>query len=533
MINTSWYTKIKKYKSDFIFVLLFSIFSLVYYSGVIDKGPLSTHVWRQTDCLSLTHHYAQGANFLSPEMHLQLGDNFTSGKTAGEFPVLYYIVGKLWNLFGESYLIYRVFYLFILFTGLYALYKSFTILFKDSYWAIAIALLIFTSPVYVFYGVSFLTDVPAMSFIFIALYFLIKYIQGKKKVQFFIAMLFFTLAGLIKISSLISFAFIGVIFFLELFPFKTLGYRKLFNHKLYEWLGFTLVLALIFSWYYYAHYFNSIHSFKYTFNNIYPLWLMNNHDISNLIKDIKYHVSQVFFSKTILYCLLFIFLINLMLIKKMPLLGFLSNIIITLGSIAYFILWAPLMGVHDYYYSALLILFIAIIIPFIYFVKSNHNEIFKSKIVKVFIGLILGFNFWYCYTINHLKTLQIENKPFPIVGNHEFVNYMTWLNWDIKTNLYRFERMKPYVKELGIKKTDKVISLPDPTLNATLYLLNQKGWTNFSNYNTSEQIDLLIQNGAKYLFISNPDLLNEEFLKPFMQNEIGGFEGVKIFKLSE
>ena len=526
--------KLKEFRfiqKDLIFVLLFTVFAVSYYDSVLDKGPLNTHVWRQTDCLSLTHYYANGSNFFSPEMHIQLGDNKTSGRTAGEFPILYFIVGILWSLFGESYIIYRLFYLMILFLGLFSFYKSLQILFKDFYWSIVVSLLLFTSPVYVFYGVSFLTDIPAMSFIFIALYFLLQYSQKKIRKFFFVSMGFFALAGLIKISSLIAFVFISIIFLLELFSIKTLGSRKLFNHQKLEWIGFSAVVLCIFSWYSYAHYYNSIHTFKYTFNSIHPLWLIGESDIHTLIKDIKSFVSQVFFSKPILYAFMFTFIMNLTLWKKIPLFAYLSNIIIAIGSIIYFILWAPLMGIHDYYYSALLILFIGILIPFIWFIRSNYPDFFKGYRLKTFIGLFLIYNFFYCVSVTKLKTLSTKNNNYIMIGNHDFVDFMTWTNWDVQNNWHRYEKMRPYIREIGIKEEDKVICIPDASFNSSLFLLNQKGWTNFENYSTTKEIEELIQKGAKYLFISNPDFLNKEFLTPFLTEQIGDYKGIKIFKL--
>jgi hypothetical protein len=464
-------------------------------------------------------------------MHVQLGDDNQSGKTAGEFPILYFIVGKLWMLFGESYLLYRLFYLLILFVGLYAFYKSLRILFKDLYWSNVIALLFFTSPVYVYYGVSFLTDVPAISFILIALYFLLWYCQKNSKKLFFLSMLFFALAGLIKISSLIAFVFIFSIFILELFPIKTLGNRKLFSHKNHEWIGLGAVILCVFLWYFYAGYYNEIHGFKYTFNSIYPAWLLNKDDTTKIIKEIKYMVSPVFFSKPILFGFLFIPFVNLTLWKRIPIFAYLSSIIILIGAIIYFILWAPLMGVHDYYYSALLILFVGILIPFFWFIKSNYPVVFKGYILKIFIGLFLVYNFFYCLSVTKLKTLNQKNGSYVMIGNHDFVDLMTWTNWEIKSNWYRYKQMRPYIREIGIMEEDKVICIPDASFNISLYMLNQKGWTNFNNYSTTEEIDNLINKGAKYLFISNPDFLNKEFLSPYLKEQIGEFKGVNIFKL--
>ena len=226
MIKSNILNKLSRFKHDFIFVLLFIIFASFYYDSVLSKGPLNAHMWRQTDCLSITRNYSQGVHFLQPEMDILLADNHSTGKTAGEFPILYYTVGIIWKYLGESYLTYRLFYLLILFAGIVAFYKSLKILFKAPFWAIVISALLFTSPVYASYGVSFLTDAPAFSFVLIGLYFLLQYHKKRSIKIFYLAMAFFALGGLIKISSLIAFLFLFIIFLWEsIFCIQSLGNR--------------------------------------------------------------------------------------------------------------------------------------------------------------------------------------------------------------------------------------------------------------------------------------------------------------------
>lgn len=85
------------------------LLSLLYLTPMLGEGMMRTHMWRQADCLSITHHYYTGNPFLEPEMHIQLGHNYTTGKSAGEFPVLYYMVAGFWKVFGKSYLSFRLF----------------------------------------------------------------------------------------------------------------------------------------------------------------------------------------------------------------------------------------------------------------------------------------------------------------------------------------------------------------------------------------------------------------------------------------
>ena len=111
--NKNWRAVFSKY--DLNFLVLFLGISILFYSSIMNEGPLNTHIWRQADCLSITKKYYDGAPFLEPQMHLLFGDEKTSGRSAGEFPILYYSVAQIWKVFGVSYFAFRLFYFSILF----------------------------------------------------------------------------------------------------------------------------------------------------------------------------------------------------------------------------------------------------------------------------------------------------------------------------------------------------------------------------------------------------------------------------------
>jgi|TARA_R110000737_G_scaffold124893_1_gene157323 hypothetical protein len=529
MTKSKWKVDLNGYAGDIIFVLLFVLFAAFYYDSFLTKGPFTNHAWRQTDCLSLTYNYMEGANFFSPEVHNQLGDDLTSGKTAGEFPILYYTVGQLWKITGESYFVYRFVYLIILFTGLFALFKALKLLLKDWFLATFIPLLLFTSPVFVIYGVSFLTDIPAFCFVLIAGYFLTAYYFKKSSKYFWLAMLFFSLAGLIKVSSLIGFVFIFGIFILENLSLKSLKSSFLFKRSKTEWLGFMSAILAVFAWYYYTSRYNHEHDFKYTFNKIYPLWLIDKNEFNQLTSDIKNFTSYYFFNRSILYSLFVIGIFNLFQWKKLPLLGYLSTIAIFIGCSLYFIFWAPLMGVHDYYYGALLILFVGIILPFIWLLKQYYASICKSNVFIILASIFLAYNFIYTFGLVKISTLSQETALIK-VGAPNFYDKVQYINYSNERGR-RYEEIRPFLKALGVNKEDRVISIPDDSFNISLYLMHQKGWTSYAGGDQPEIIERLIKKGAKYMIISESATLKKENLQPFLTNEIGEFQGIHIFKL--
>ena len=104
------------------FIVLFLVLTTVSYFSLFQHGPVNAHIWRQTDCLSLTQPYYEGAKSLKPEMHMQMDDGYSSGKTTGEFPGTYDVTAQIWKITGMHYRSYRLFMYLIFAAGAFAYY---------------------------------------------------------------------------------------------------------------------------------------------------------------------------------------------------------------------------------------------------------------------------------------------------------------------------------------------------------------------------------------------------------------------------
>ncbi len=218
----SIYKKLQKFLSSinpnlgFVFLLL--LFSVLYeYPSILLKRPQSVHHWRQSDCASLALNYYQtGMHFFKPQTHNLTSDDNTTGYCAtSEIPIGYYLIACLYKVFGYHDYIYRFVNTLIFLLGLFYLFKTCYLLFNDFFWASGIALFFFTSPVLVYYGNNFLTDSSAFAFALIAWYFFLKFYLYKKQIFFYISMLFFLVAGAYKITALLSFVTIIIVFLLN------------------------------------------------------------------------------------------------------------------------------------------------------------------------------------------------------------------------------------------------------------------------------------------------------------------------------
>src|SRR5690554_3966263 len=266
-----------------IVVLLFFVYA---FQEILFFPAHSIHNWRQADCISLALNFQETNNPFLPSIHNFISDNGTSGKSAGEFTGLYYLVGKLWAWFGVHLWIYRLINIAILFFASFSLYKALLKKWDDVFWSLFVSLFIFTSPLIVYYTPNFLTDITALGFTIWGWSKFIRFTQEKRFKYLIFAFSFFTLAALLKVTAGISVLSLLGVFGLELFGiFKS--EKRIFLEK-----GKTILLSissffLVFLWYYYASRYNAIHGGKYTFNDLWSYWSISEEHYKNAILFFK------------------------------------------------------------------------------------------------------------------------------------------------------------------------------------------------------------------------------------------------------
>ncbi len=516
-------------RPNVLFILAFLLISLAYnYIHIFQLGPRSLHIWRQSDCLSITlNYYQHGMNFFEPEIHNLIADDNTSGKTIGEFPLLYYSVAGLWKLFGVHEWIFRFVGLLFVFWGLFSLFKTTNCFLKDTFWALWIPLILFTSPVFADYGVSFLTNVPAFSLVLVAFRYVQLYYEKNKISLLYFAMLFFALAGLLKTSSLISFFFLVVVFFGERIPWFNKGKVYLFKRATVL-IPMFLVLFLVFAWYYYAEWFNGIHNGHYTFNHLWPIWELSKEKIHEYFVTIGKLTVHLVFNVYTLVLFLIMFLTILITPRKNIGFFYFGSIILLGGSLLYSLFWFQALNFHDYYYIDLLFLLIFIPFSFLVFLKNNYEKFLHSIVVKVIFAVILIFNVYYTSEMLELRYFPKEGKAYSVIPAEPILLFR-WIDGNFSRKYKALDEIKPYFEKIGIKQDDRVISVPDGSFNVTLYLMNQAGWTEYGM--DKANLQRYIARGAKYLVINDTTITDQDYLKPYLSNKIGTYKNVEIFKL--
>jgi hypothetical protein len=516
-------------RPNVLFIIAFLAISLTYnYIHIFELGPRALHLWRQCDCLSITlNYYQHDANFFEPEIHNLIADNNTTGKTIGEFPLFYYTVAGLWKVFGVHEWIFRLAGLLLVFWGLFSLFKTAEYFFKNTFWAIWIPMMLFTSPIFADYGVSFLTNVPAFSLVLVAFRYIQLYYEKSKISSLYIAMLLFTLAGLLKTSSLISFVFLIIVFFGERISWFNKNKVYLFKRATVL-IPMFLVIMIIFAWYYYAEWFNAIHKGHYTFNHLWPIWELSKDRILDYFVTIKKFTVHLVFNAYTLVIFLMMFLAILFTPRKNSSFFYYGNIIILGGSIIYLLFWFQALNFHDYYYIDLLFIIIFVPFSFLLFLKNNYEKIWNSKGVKIFFALILIFNVYYTSKMLELRYFPRAGKPYTVIPSEPKLMFR-WTDGNFTRKYKALEEIKPYFEKIGIKQDDRVISIPDGSFNVTLYLMNQPGWTEYGL--DKSNLKKYIARGAKYLIINDTTVNKENYLKPYLTTKIGSYKNVEIYRL--
>lgn len=469
---------------------------------IIQLRPQSVHVWRQTDCLSYTLNYYQNNQpFFEPQTHTLLGDN---GRTVSEFPILYFITAKFYQVFGPQESILRIINFLIFAYGCFCLlWLGFEIM-KNKWLAFIPAAITFTSPYLYYYALNFLPDVPALSLALAGTFFLFRYLNTQRIRWAYLSAAMFCLGALLKISAGISLvALISV-----LLLFVLIKNEKHVPKKHYIHLFFLLVfiVGINLAWVEYAKYYNLLYKNRQNLLGIFPIWGTDMNDVY----DIALKTIQVW-SKVILHPVVWCWVFGLsamIVMYRKTLSGFHQMILgfMVLGALVYSLLWYQAFMHHDYY---MVNPFIAIVWTILTacLVADKATPLFRKTFLLV-AGLIV------CISVYQSRAVQIERYATP---DPKYLN----------TDLFTIE---PYLRSIGISRYDRIVSVPDPSANISLYFMNQPGWTELfdkSDYPFERSVDSF----AKYLITSDTDFIRQPKYEAHKGDLAGNYGSYYIYRI--
>lgn len=466
----------------FILALSLLFFGWLYdYPAMLHLLPQGSHIWRQADCVAMAENYRQfHLPFLQPEVYnLQS----TNGKVAGEFPIFYFLAAQFANVTFAL----RCLHTFVFIAGIIGVYFVALYFLQRRFLTLIACWFLCTSPLLVFYGNNFLSDVPALSMAFIGWAF---FLYGNKKERFsflIIAFLFFALAALLKASEYISF----VLAFLFLWKFKKLSLKTIT-------LFFIAIIPL--AWYGYARRYNIENHDTYYFLSVAPIWKLSLYNIGLGAWRMLVSLSNNYFwrptSVLLIVASYYVFKHRKRLDADLRWMIISSGMMVFL----YILFFYEKMLGHEYYYIPFFLFFLFLLIGILKTYNCFHAE---NVFTHAPLFLFMIPNMFFC---KNFVSKKINDSHY--------------------NAMLSSKEIQSFLIEHRVDESKSILSLPDDSPNKTLFLLKRKGYTAYNDYKK-----ILKEKKADYLLLSDKNAETRKEIQPYLADSIADYKGVTLYKL--
>ncbi len=300
------------------------------------------------------------------------------------------------------------------------------------------------------------------------------------------------------------------------------------HHVVPYLISLGLMSAILVLWYSFSIWYNTKHGGEIFLNTTFPIWSEEN------MNKLTYTLFRTFYFWPKYYFGAFasigIFLLGpfVLFTKYQPDNFFKSMVVLCfIGALGIYHLWFYQYQDHDYYiiHSFPYILFLLLAVVFI--LKTHFYKMDQSMSFRVIVIAFILFNIF-----SSKKTLEDR--------------YGGYLDYTFNPALSS-DGFQGFLNKNGITKETKIVSVPDWTPNASLYLMDQPGFTEWKDSQGRrigvESMYRFIQQGAHFLVVDNKKMftkdgaelpyIQREYLQPFLQNKVGEYEGLYLYDLRD
>ncbi len=494
-------------------VILIAALAL-FHRNNINKFPSRIHAWSQSDRYALALGFIDnGFDLFHPQTYNLTESPYRNpvphetSITAVDFPINDFVAALLMKLFGTTdpwcFRIYTFLYSLIGMCFLFLLAQKFI---NNNQFSMIVVLFCVTSPVYLYYQVGFLPTIPAISNLFIGLYYFFKYQDSKQIGHFSLGVFFITIAVLSRKPFLF---FLLALFALEFWD--TIKSRKI-NIR----VALTMVISTlsILSYFLYNRYLGQKYgmaflgfilppdTFAQTFEittTVFKNWLFQYFTVFHYIAlsmlvlaslaAFKKKIIQSDNTKKLIFCIAFTFI----------------------GYAFYYVLMMKQFPAHDYYFLDSFYAVVCLLV--IYLTSIVLKDIKTSKALGL---LSLGFFLVFLFTVNKRIQLKREETGF-------------WDRVEITTN--NFEGAETLLNENNIPQTAKILVLDSYTTNIPFIKMKRFGYALLSE----KYEDIKNSLTWRYDYIVLQDCYTSEIINcyPPLVNEIDRIAGngkISIYK---
>jgi len=483
--------------------------ALAYYSWeVLPLPPGHIHGWRQSDCVSLTRNfYEDDLPVWAPRVHYAKED--LSGRAVGEFPIVNYITAKLMKITGYSWTTQRAVVLFFGWLAILGMFLWLREEFAAELFAFLASLVLFTSPIFVYYSCNYLPDVPSVAFAAWALWADARYRRTDKLPWGLLAAALVCMSVLVKISG--GVIWVALLFMLLLRFFSKEKFAEVLRKSWPMYVAHALVGLILAGWYMYAHDYDYGHKPMIFLTHIRPYWETNPAEFAIINSQIFDYWAPHYFHALVWWVAGFAFVLNFWLTWKNRYLFWL-NLLVPLGFFAFLVLMYKQLYFHDYYLVVPMMGPAMVIGIFVGALWTRFpHKIFRGALLFLLLAFV-GRNALFARAMMRFRYFDTT---------YNYVNY-------------DLEKVQVKLREKGIPRTDLMIVLPDNSPNNTLVLVDQYGFTGFQGENeTGESLRRYVDKGVKWLTITDTAYLHKEHLKPFTRDTFLRYNDIHVFQLQQ
>ena len=482
--------------------------SWLFYHEVISWFPSHIHAWTQSDRLALALGFVDnGYNFFLPQTY----NMFTKGGVTGvDFPIHEYVIALVMGLTGSrDPVVFRMYTLIYSLIGYMFLYAASFRLCKRVFHAMIVVLAAFTFPIVVYYQAGFIPSATSLASIYIAYYFLIRNIERPSPKAFALAIGFFTLAALPRLS-------VNVVLFavLLLSMYRWYLARKVVR---YEAIIFAIAYSVVLAAFAYKTYLNAEYGSRFLTK------LMPPGDASDLLYIIEESWRRWRLQLLSVYHWLLLAVAMLALlaaVRKKALVQIDRQLItlatlITLGAGTFFLLLARQFVAHEYYFMDVLypalVLFIMVGVSKIK-IESYLDRMFWPALL---LALIIG---------GTVESIAVQTEKYAVT------------QWDRgEVTRKNFTGSNELLDALKVPENALILVYEAYSTNAPLLLMDRKGYTCIDA--TEANIREMIAFDYDYVVIQDiyfmSDVVYNAPWLPSCLDRVGGNGKVSVYQRSE
>ena len=484
------------------------------------------HECRKADSLSQAMQFMRGGSLLQPKTHAI--SNFGNQQAAAEFPLVYFVIGKLWTLFGYHLWMAKAFSLAYLLAAILAFRNVLLWFFQSEKLVLIFSGVILSSPVLIYYADTLLPNVFSFASLLLAGSFFFRFTQTQKITDGLVFTLFLAIAVLIKITALVAvLSFAGAFFFYALHAAHRFYWRD--RRTWFALISLLFCFLLTFWWYRYAISYNAKYHSTIFSTTIRPIWEVDVAERWRIIKLLcEEHLKEIM--QPILLLILLLLGLYLTIKSKHALFFRYWLPIALIGLSAYFLLWFWVFEVHDYYFIEALFFPLTLVA----FVFKNLDQIFFNLRWRNYI-LGVGLAFIFLNTVSFTQVaagnqnILVEKSS---LTSEPIKEIWKWFYFNHQEGLQQIQDQNAAIQQI-IAPTDTVFCFSDPYPNVHLSTIDRIGFSGYgyrSYVSNAYLIRRWINMGASKLLLLQADTANPD-IKPYLSNCLYHQNKVMIFDL--